>query len=329
MPKSLTFVLVALILPTTALANDGIAAVGIGGIVFGKTDTIAMKKEVLTISYDKISVDYEFLNESGKDVEETIVFPLPPYSAVALPSNAYYGEPNDFSILVDGKPVAFKSRISALTQEGKDVTAQLQKLGLNDLQIANPTVFSNAERSVPPGLSERQVGALAEQGLWDAGLEGPGWMVKVDYVWRQQFAANKVVRVHHEYHPFVAGGSAAGAFGNANEFKRIYCADPGFLAARAKTAGKKTYFDGLDVSYILTTGNTWKRGIEDFTLNIVKRQPDELLSFCFPGKVSKVDALTFRAHLSNFQPAQDLRIHFGNVDGPAHIKIGAMPTLSP
>src|SRR5689334_850838 len=122
--------LAALMFPTAVFANDGIAAVGIGGIVFGKTDAIAMKKEVLTVSYDKISVDYEFLNESGKDVEETIVFPLPPYSAVALPSNAYYGEPNDFSILVDGKPVAFTSRVSALTKDGKDVTAQLKKLGL-------------------------------------------------------------------------------------------------------------------------------------------------------------------------------------------------------
>jgi hypothetical protein len=329
MSKSLQFALLAIMLPAAALANDGVAAVGIGGIVFGKTDAVAMKKEVLTICYDKISVDYEFLNESGKDVEETIVFPLPPYSAVALPSNAYYGEPNDFSVLVDAKPVAFKSRIAALAQDGKDVTAQLKKLGLSDLQIANPTVFTNAERSVPPGLSERQIKELAEQGLWNEGLEGPGWMVKVDYVWTQRFAANKVVRVHHEYHPFVAGGSAAGAYGDADEFKRIYCADPGFLAARAKTAGKKTYFDGLDVSYILTTGNTWKRGIEDFTLNIVKRQPDELVSLCFPGTIRKVDALTFRAHLSNFKPEQDLRIHFGNVDGPAHIKIGAMPSVRP
>jgi hypothetical protein len=31
-----------------ASANDGIGAVSAGGIVFGKTDAIAMKKEVLT-----------------------------------------------------------------------------------------------------------------------------------------------------------------------------------------------------------------------------------------------------------------------------------------
>lgn len=319
--------LAALVFPTAVLANDGIASVGVGGIVFGKTDSVAMKKEVLTISYDKISVDYEFLNESSKDVEETIVFPLPAYSAVALPSNAYYGEPNGFSILVDGKPVAFKSRLTALTHEGKDVTAQLKKLGLSDTQIANPTVFTNMERSVPPGLTEHQANALVKQGLWNEGLDGPDWMVKVDYVWTQKFAANKLVRVHHDYRPFVAAGSGSAMYDEPAQFQKNYCVDPGFLAVRAKTVGKKTLFDGLDVSYILTTGNTWKRGIEDFTLNIVKRKPDELVSLCFPGTLKKIDALTFQAHLLNFKPAQDLRIHFANVDdGNKHA--GVMPKLN-
>ncbi|MTW13599.1 DUF4424 domain-containing protein [Pseudoduganella eburnea] len=327
MPNTLKFALATLLLPTAALANDGVAAVGVGGIVFGKTDAIAMKKEVLTISYDKISVDYEFLNESSKDVEETIVFPLPPYSAVILPSNAYYGEPNGFSIQVDGKPVTFTSRISALTQEGKDVTAQLKKLGLNDTQIANPSVFASGDDSTPPGLSEGQIAALVELGLWSEAPEGPGWMAKVDYIWTQKFAANKLVRVHHEYRPFVAAGSGSAMYDDAAQFQKNYCVEPGFKAARAKTVGKKTYFDGLDVSYILTTGNTWKRGIEDFTLNIVKRAPDELVSLCFPGTLKKIDPLTFRSHMSNFRPAQDLRIHFGNVVDPFK-NSGVMPKVS-
>ena len=39
-------------------ANDGVGQVAIGGIVFGKTDAIAMKKEVLNVRHRKISVDY-------------------------------------------------------------------------------------------------------------------------------------------------------------------------------------------------------------------------------------------------------------------------------
>lgn len=319
--------LAALVFPTAVLANDGIAAVGVGGIVFGKTDAIAMKKEVLTISYDKISVDYEFLNESAKDVEETIVFPLPPYPAVLLPSDAHYGQPDGFSIVVDGKPVAFKSRVSALTPKGKDVTAQLKKLGLSDTQIANPNVFTGLENSAPPGLTERQARELARQGLWDKGLDGPAWMAKVDYIWTQKFAANKPLRVHHEYRPFVAAGSGSAVHGDLEQFKQGYCVDPGFLAARARIMAHDD-FDGVEVSYILTTGNTWKRGIEDFTLNIVKRKPGELVSLCFPGTIRKVDALTFQARMSNFKPAQELRIHFANVAGVRHGNSGVMPTLN-
>lgn len=61
-------------------ANDGFGALGAGGIIIGKTNDIAMAKEVLDISYDKIKVDYEFVNESNHDIIETIVFPMPPYS---------------------------------------------------------------------------------------------------------------------------------------------------------------------------------------------------------------------------------------------------------
>jgi hypothetical protein len=53
----------SLLAPPVVWANDGISAAAGGGIVLGKTDAIAMKKEVLEISVDKISVDYDFVNE--------------------------------------------------------------------------------------------------------------------------------------------------------------------------------------------------------------------------------------------------------------------------
>jgi len=73
------------------------------------------------------------------------------------------------------------------------------------------------------------------------------------------------------------------------------------VAARARTIDSGGGLDGRDVSYILTTGNTWKSGIEDFTLNVVKHKPDELVTLCFPGTLRKVDALTFRVRLRNFR----------------------------
>ena len=82
------------------------------------------------------------------------------------------------------------------------------------------------------------------------------------------------------------------------------------------------------VSYILTTGNTWKNGIEDFTLNLVKGKADELISLCFPGTFTKINPTTLQVKLRNFHPKQDLDVYFGNVEGMvAHD--GVAPQIRP
>lgn len=85
-----------------ALANDGFSAVGTGGITIAKTDKIAIKKEVLDISYDKIHVTYDFINESDKDEEVLIMFPFPDYSAAMIEwGNSFaIGQPNNFLLLL-------------------------------------------------------------------------------------------------------------------------------------------------------------------------------------------------------------------------------------
>ena len=83
---------------------------------------------------------------------------------------------------------------------------------------------------------------------------------------------------------------------------------------------------GAKASYILKTGNNWKRGIEDFTLNLVKQDPSELISLCFPGTVNKVDARTYQVHLKNFRPASNLDVYFGNVASPSG-NDGKMPIM--
>jgi len=325
MKKHLQIAIAALTLSNAAWANDGIAAVGVGGIVFGKTDAIAMKKEVLNISHNLISVDYEFLNESANEVEETIVFPLPPYPAAQQDGETYYGQPDGFSIRVDGKPVAFQSRLVARSQEGKDVTAQLRKLGFSNKEIAYSPSFGEKSGKAA-AFTEQQAGQMIKLGLLDKETREPTWMVEVNYVWRQKFPANKIVRVHHDYRPFVAGGPGESSM--HEDFAKIYCTDQSYLNARAKVAARNNgYVNTHNVSYILTTGNTWKNGIEDFTLNIIKRKPDELISLCFPGQFKKIDARTYQVRLSNFNPTQDLDVHFGNVDGYEDHG-GVMPVLA-
>ena len=318
-----------LLFPILAQANDGIAGVGAGGIVFRKTDAIAMKKEVLNVSHDLITVDYEFLNESAADVEETIVFPLPAYTAALQPSDTYYGQPDGFSIRVDGKAVPFTSMLVALDDAGNDVTATLRKVGLTTAQIASTPAFGDTPK-VPP-LATQQKRQLHKLELMTnegpSGPDEPTWRVQVNYVWKQKFPAHQVVRVHHAYHPFVDGGP--GAWAVDPDFGRRYCADASFLKARGRIAARGGMGDAVPavfVSYILKTGNTWKRGIEDFTLNLVKRKPDELVSLCFPGTFRKLDSNTLQVRLKNFQPTQDLDIYFGNVEGSGG-QSGVMPVL--
>lgn len=295
-----------------AAANDGIAAVGAGGIVFGKTDAVAMKKEVLTVAHDLITVDYEFVNESGADVEETIAFPLPAYDAAASPYPDYYGQPAHFSVTVNGKPVPFTPVLRALLGN-KDVTAELRAAGLSSERIGlNETL---TRRPLPP-FTAAQKRLLRERGLLAEGLDEPDepqWKVQISYIWRQRFPAGQVVRVHHQYRPFVAGGPAAWVLDK--DFSQRYCADAAFLKGWRRAANGADHLVAEHVEYILNTGNTWKSGIKDFTLNIVKRKPEELVSLCFPGTFRKVDHLTYQVRLRNFRPVDDLRVYFGNVDG--------------
>ncbi|KQW87778.1 hypothetical protein ASC94_25040 [Massilia sp. Root418] len=325
------FALAALLLPGLALANDGIGGVSAGGIVFRKTGAIAMKKEVLTVSHALISVDYEFVNESPADVEETIIFPLPAYPASEQPSDTYFGRPGGFSIKVDGRNVSYSTVVQA-SLDGVDVTAQLRKLGLTDAQIAFHPSFAPAANVAPFTAQQRQqLTRLKLIGEGAIGSVGPMWDIQVNYVWKQKFPTNKVVRVHHEYRPFVSAGP--GESGMDDDTARQYCADAAFLKSWRKLAAhnggpEAAYLNAAKVSYILKTGNTWKNGIEDFTLNVVKSDPSELVSLCFPGTFKKTDPKTYQVRLRNFKPERDLEVYFGNIEAGAGGNDGDMPVPS-
>ena len=60
-------------------ANDSDASVALGGVQLTREPRISMESERLTISLSKITVEYEFLNESDKDITTDVAFPIPPY----------------------------------------------------------------------------------------------------------------------------------------------------------------------------------------------------------------------------------------------------------
>jgi hypothetical protein len=102
------------------------------------------------------------------------------------------------------------------------------------------------------------------------------------------------------------------------------CPTPDLLRALREDSGKHGHAVAISyVDFILTTANTWKTPIEDFTLNVERPQrtkdpnppstPINFVSFCWDGPVEKVDASHFRAHLTDFIPKNELRI--GYLDG--------------
>ncbi|WP_426106796.1 DUF4424 family protein [Massilia sp. TSP1-1-2] len=319
--------LAGLLVPVLALASEGMDGVPVGGIVLNNTDRIALKKQVIGISRTLVSADYELLNESASELEETITFPLPEYPA-RQEGSTYYGEPSNLMITVDGKPAKFKTVMTAKYKDAS-VTAQLRKLGLTDAQIAYNPAFG-VELAFNP-LTPNQELMLGKQNLWTknaAGVAGPAWTVQISYVWKQKFAPKSTVRVHHVYRPFVTTGAAT--WDVQGDFTTKYCADKAFMGAwkKAKAKAGNNNVEGKQVHYLLKNGNAWKNGIEDFTLNVTKLEAGELVSLCFPGNVRKPEAKTFQFHQTNFRPKQDLDVYFGNM-GEAKIKnnSGVMPSL--
>lgn len=316
-------------------ANDGIGAENMGNIQLGHTDKVAMAKEVLEISASKISVDYEFLNESASPVHESLVFPLPSYAARSE-MDAYYGQPAGFKILVDSQPRPFKTHLLARNEKGLDITEALRKAGLTDDQIAYFPSESSPFRVKGKGLSKHQLALLAKKGLMDSADPDalPLWTVEVTYVWDLTFPPGVPVHVHHQYRPFAEMGVSSNYLKVAT-LKKDFCADASFIAKWKKVAvddsatGSRVT-PGVFVGYILKTGNTWKDGIRDFTLRVRKESPQALVSLCFPGKASSVDPLTFEFHESNFHPNQDLNIYFGNLPEKALEvdRVGVAPALA-
>ena len=62
---------------TSVLANDTMATLEAGGLVFTRSDEITMAREDLYISPEKVEVKYLYRNTSDKPVSTIVAFPMP------------------------------------------------------------------------------------------------------------------------------------------------------------------------------------------------------------------------------------------------------------
>jgi hypothetical protein len=309
-------------------------AVGLGGLTLSNADGIALKKEVLNVGWRQISVDDEFLNESNSDKEGIIGFQFAEYPVFDPYNLTHFGEPDAFSLTIEGHPAPYKTVVQAILDGTKsqdfDITKDLEGIGLTREQILHPDLLVQNHSKK----AKTQIKALVDQGY----LEHQGedyiarWNVKVSYQWKQRFPAGRIVHVHHEYQPF---NSENYGHNDRKQLQQInFCQDKNFSDAwerKLKQAeASKESADGTHVAYILRNENGRKNNIEDFTLNLRKESPQEMVTLCFPSEFKRIDNRTLQTHISNFQPADDLHVYFANispVDGYNPGFLGTIPKV--
>ncbi len=281
---------------------------------------ISMQKEVLRISPRNVSVDYVFRNDTNEDITTEVAFPVPPYEMDWTHYSPAQQGFDDFRLTVEDKPVKFNVEVKAKLK-GRDVSPILQKYGVD---IAT---FGHLDNDTPRAkdirrLSSAQRASMVHAGLIDneADMDVAQWAVEKKYYWQQTFPAHLTIRISHKYTP-VLGFTNSVSYGLNGEdpeaTKEIgsLCLDTRLTKSLSVLAADQN--NGVPFSYvdfILTTANTWKTPIEDFTL-IVERPHEKnasqnFVSFCWDGPVTKIDADHFMAHSTNLVPKKELRVGF-------------------
>ncbi len=268
--------LLAWFIAAPASANDAVAGVAGGGIVLQKSEDISMEQEDLTISPDKVVVEYLFRNTSEKDILTEVAFPLPFFKAgegfETLPDFS------DFLVEVDGHKVQHRKEVKALFDESgqTDYSSLLREFGLDPEAFGGWLTGTDGrtwERL--HALSQEKSAKLQALGLIDQVME-PRWGLKITLHWPQSFPAGKTIRIRHIYTPVTSNQSGPGS---------------------------------ATVHYILTSANTWKGPIKRFHLTIL--EPGDKRAIV-DGEVGlrRTGANKQEAAISDFIPSTDITVRF-------------------
>jgi hypothetical protein len=313
-----------------ALANDTMSQLGTGGLEFITSATVSMDSEDLTVGPDEVKVVYHFTNTGDTDEQALVAFPLPDITGdgdfmVAIPdveSENMFG----FKTTFDGKEVpsslhqyAFAVGVDR-TQLLKSLNVPLEPFGEKTIGALNALSDEDHQKLMRLGMVIPMTydAGNGEQTDWT-----PVWTLKSTYSWEADFPAGQTVEVVHSYKPSV-GGTVATTFltppydasdeDRPKLYRDRYCTDDGFIKtvkASLKDAGdlySAPYTESW-ISYIWSTGVNWGGPIGRFHLTIDKGKPQNLVSFCWDGKVKKTGPTTFEMSAENwYPPAHELEI---------------------
>jgi len=311
----------AIAIASSTLADDSSAALGAGGVTFAKSGDIRMAAEDLRISPQKVKIHFEFVNDSDKDIDTIVAFPLPDIDLTEFyesPIGSVTEDPVNFvgfKVMVDGYPVAFESEQRAIFK-GRDVTAIVKSAGLPVNVLGRGIDVDKLSKT------KRQILLAAKIAEGDDQYLYPQWTIRTRFHWRQHFPAHKTVVIDHSYQP-VTGGTfftryEMKAHGKDDYWKQTYCMDPPTLSrihkmlVAAANAPNSVETGGMlqinSTDYILSTGNNWKGGIGKFHLTLDKLKPANTLSLCWDGDLKKTSATTFEFSAADYHPSRDVKM---------------------
>lgn len=315
-------------LPAPAKANDTQAALGLGGLIFERSDEIAMESEDLYLSHDKVRVRYTYRNLTSKPVTILVAFPLPDVPVEGRDLEWTQSAYPDWDAIgmttkVDGKQVELL-RIDVPKLGGKDISARLKERGW-------PVRYWQDEgfHARLAALSADDKSELVGEGLLSADqLTGhelrPLWTVSTAFVRTQTFPPGKAVTVEHAYEPMIGGTVTSALDREARDesmagpdgYEARYCVDGPFLRGydrRRYTADGGRIETVMPVetwlSYVLATGANWKGPIKRFKLTVDKPGPQVLVSLCMDG-LTRVSSTRFEVVKTDFEPTRDIDILF-------------------
>lgn len=295
-------------------ANDTVASMGAGGLVFETTDGVTMLSEDLFLSMDEVRVKYRFLNHTDEPIETIVAFPMPDIEPDWMGSvRGPIPDPMrtlPFITRVDGYSVATQVEQKAML-DGVDVTRRLQRLGL-------PLIPYYDALEGPVGeLSETQIAELVADGLLESNLHDDGsrstfglWTLKTTHYWTQVFYPGEEVRIEHLYVPVTGGTTATGVSGPGApwpDYVARYCVDEPVRAAVARKQAEGFQMRDSWLDYTLVTGANWSGPIGDFRLVVDKGSEDNIVSFCADG-VRRISPTQFEVRYTNYTPTRDLNV---------------------
>jgi hypothetical protein len=312
------------------LGNDAAAEIAAGGIQLRKEARISMEKERLTVSLEKVTVEYEFLNRTDQDIETEVAFPVPPYEYDPV-GRGWAHNFADFHLWIDGREADCRLDIRAKLR-GRDYTGLLNNLGIDIQTFGNLGSEADVDKSQIGRLTVPLREKLSQVGLVGGAFGFPMWSVHKTYHWRQRFPAHKTLRIRHQYEP-VIGFQPVTTAQIRSELKGV-CLDPSLekslLALRALKLEKGRrqhgsrfregfiYAHAQWVKFLLTTANTWRTPIKNFEL--IVEEPDTTrwnpqpkrvgTSVCWDSTVQRLDKDRSVGGKTNFIPTRELVVYY-------------------